>query len=75
MMSLQKKFDDDSIASLNQIPDLIANAEPFVANQMRHYTLRLMGSSVTPIVEMSSSELDKFETDLIDVFKFKQWLS
>lgn len=73
-MSLQKKLNDDSIAYLNQIPDLIAGAEPFEANQMRQYTLRLMNNSVTPIVEMSSSELDKFETDLVDTFKFKQWL-
>lgn len=73
-MSIQAALNADSMKSIPKIKEIIAKAEPFEANQMEHRALQEMMNSLKPIVDMDGEELEKFQSDLIDVFKFKHWI-
>ena len=73
-MSLQAALNADSMDSIPRIKEIIANADTFEANQMEQKALREMMNSPVAIVNMSSEELDKFQTDLIEVFAYHDWI-
>lgn len=73
-MSIQAALNADSMNSVPKIKEVIANADSFEANQMEQKTLRAMMDSPKPVVDMSSEELEQFQTELLDVFKHYEWI-
>lgn len=73
-MSIQAALNADSMNSVPKIKEVIANAESFEANQMEQKALSAMMNSTKPIVDMNNEELERFQTDLIDVFKHYGWI-
>lgn len=69
-MSLQSQFDLEAINMLPIVKAEILKANKFESNQMMNYALRDICNSSTPISEMSEQEIEKFQLDLIEVFKF-----
>lgn len=73
-MSLQNSLNNDSLSKLTLVSDVISKAEKFEANQMREAATRAMLNSRTAINDMNEEELAKFENNLIDSFRFKEWI-
>ena len=73
-MSLQAALNAHSMNSIPKIKEIIANADSFEANQMEQRALREMNNSPVAIVNMSSEELEQFQTDLIEVFSYYDWI-
>ena len=73
-MSIQAALNADSMNGVPKIKEVIANADSFEANQMEQRTLRAMMDSSKPVVDMSSEELEQFQTELLDVFKHYDWI-
>lgn len=73
-MSLQNSLNSDSLSKLTSVSEVISKAEKFEANQMREAVIRAMLNSNTAVDDMNEEELTKFESDLIDSFRFKEWI-
>ncbi len=73
-MSLQGQLNQAAIDCLPKIKEVIANAGDFEANQMEFMALRAMMNAHTPVSDMSAEQLDQFQNDMLDVFKYKNWL-
>lgn len=73
-MSIQAIFDEAAISSLKSVNNLIESCDAFEANQMRCYALRHLFNLSKPLSEMGDEEIDKVESDLIEIFHFKGWV-
>lgn len=73
-MTIQSQLDNESLKKLTQVSEVINNAEAFERNQMINAALRAMMNSTTAIDDMNDDQLKKFEADLIESFKFKEWI-
>ena len=69
-MSLQSQLNNDAITMLPLIKSAVKNAEAFESNQMINLTLKECLNSCTPLSDMSENQLEKFQTDLLDTFKY-----
>lgn len=59
---------------LSKITFLIERAEKFEANQMTCRAIQECGNSKIAIDEMTDIQLEEFENELIDTFKFFNWI-
>lgn len=74
-MSVQAALNADSMNSIPKVKEVISKADNFEANQMEQKAFTEMMNSPVAIVDMNSQQLEQFQDDLIEVFKFKNWLS
>lgn len=70
-MIIQSQLSQESLNKLNQVSALIKDAGKHEATQMKFLAERAMLNSNKAIDDMNSQELIKFESDLIESFKFK----
>jgi len=78
-MTIQAQLDQRAIDMLPRVNAAIKEAKPFEANQMRCSTIRNCCNASQnyrcAIAFMTKEELEEFENDLIDSFKFKNWIN
>ena len=74
-MSVQAALNADSMNSIPKVKQVISKAENFEANQMEQKALNKMMNSHVAIVDMNCQQLEQFQDDLIEIFKFNNWLS
>lgn len=73
-MSIQAAFNADAMSLIPKIKEVISFANNFEANQMEHKALTEMMDSPIPIAHMNSKQLEQFQTDLLDQFKYYDWI-
>ena len=73
-MSIQSQLNNEAINCLPKIKTLIENAASFEANQMSNYANNEMMNSYKSVNSMTSEELDSFQCEIIETFKFKDWI-
>lgn len=73
-MGLQAIIDQDVFNFFPKINSCIDKAESFEANQMQQKTLQRVLNMCTPLDQLTTSQVESLESDLIEVFKFNEWL-
>lgn len=73
-MSLQSQLDQEAIDMLPKIKSEIAKAAFEEANAMRLKTLQYCMNSSKAIIDMNSKELEEFQDDLLEIFKYREWI-
>lgn len=73
-MSVQEYFNRRAICLLDRVNAEIEKAEDFEANQMTNYAIRKINDAYKPIRIMTKTELKDFENDIIEDFKYKNWI-
>ena len=73
-MSLQAILDQECIDYLPKIKDILVDSDLFSSNQIMQLTLREAMNSRIAIINMNKDQLDKFQDNLINVFKINGWL-
>jgi hypothetical protein len=71
---IQSIINQATIDMLPMIKKLIFSAGDFEKNQMINVVLRESMNSATSLDEMSSDQLNMFQSRLISAFKFNGWL-
>ena len=74
-MSIQAQFDEEAIAHLALVKSVIDNAEKFEANQMRFATLQKLSNCKPSVSEMTPSQVNDLEDELINKFTHNGWVS
>lgn len=74
-MSIQKTLDNMCIDALPKIKKIISKSGSFEANQMYCKTLHRASSSRIAIDSMTDSQKEEFQSDLIQEFKYKEWMN
>tara|TARA_R110002074_G_scaffold170452_4_gene332765 strand:- start:347 stop:577 length:231 start_codon:yes stop_codon:yes gene_type:complete len=75
MMSIQGQFNEDAIAQLALVKAFIDKAEEFEANQMRVSTLQKLSNCKPSVSEMTPSQVNDLEDELINKFTHNGWVS
>lgn len=73
-MNLQSILNNEALNQLQSVKKIIENSESFEANQMKNYAIRKCLDSLTPICNMTDSELKEFEHDIIRAFEYHGWV-
>ena len=77
--NIQARFNNEAIDMLPRVKKEILKATQFEANQMKCLTLAKCCNASQhyrcAIAFMTKEELKEFEQDLLDVFKFKNWIN
>jgi len=73
-MTIQSSLNAETINFFSAIKFEIKSAERFEANQMNYATLQACNNAHKAINTMTKTELEIFESDLIETFKFKNWI-
>lgn len=73
-MSIQSKLDQQAFNLLPLIKEEISKAAEFEAHQMIHKTLYQVLNNSQALEDMSDSDLEEFQADLLEIFKFKGWI-
>ena len=74
-MSLQAILNNQAIEALKIVAPVLQKIENFHEwNQAYCYTLRALCDSRTCINDMAAQELSDFQNDLLETFKYKNWI-
>ena len=73
-MSIQGQFNEDAIAQLALVKAFIDKAEEFEANQMRVSTLQKLSNCKPSVSEMTPSQVNDLEDELINKFTHNGWV-
>ena len=73
-MSIQAELNAEALSYLPEILNAIRNAEAFEANQMQNITLQRLLSSDVAVDHMDATDLAFFQADLLDYFKYQEWM-
>lgn len=73
-MSIQGYFDNEALSMLPKILVKINNAEKFESNEMVCRTLREINNSEIALINMNIEQINEFQDDLINIFKFYNWI-
>jgi hypothetical protein len=74
-MSIQSELDQQAINLLSKVSQAIADANKFESNQMRCYALRAINNTRSCLADKTESEINTFDTNLIKLFKEKNWIN
>jgi hypothetical protein len=74
-MTIQTLLNTTAISFFPRIKSVIESAEGFEANQINYATVQACNNAYKAIDSMTKEELEKFESDLIESFKFKNWIN
>jgi len=74
MTNLQHKLNNDSIDMLPKIREIISKADNFEANQIRCYSLNAMLNNNRSVNNMSDKQKEEYSSELLNVFKHKEWV-
>lgn len=73
-MSLQSLLTKQAFEMLPKVLNAIEAANDFESNQMACYAERKINDSKIALVEMTNEQIDEFQNELLETFKFKEWL-
>lgn len=73
-MTIQSQLDQIAINILPKIKSAIEAAEKFEANQMINRVLRECMNSSKAIDSMNESELNSFQDEVLETFKYNEWM-
>lgn len=74
-MILQSQLNQNTINFTKKIKALINMSADFEANQMSCYTRQVLFNVSSSINEMTTLQGKRFENDLIETFKNKNWIN
>ena len=73
-MSLQADLNDEALKHLPEVLKVIHKAEAFEANQMHNAAIQHMLNSDVAVAHMDASDLTLFQEELLEYFKYQEWL-
>ena len=73
-MTIQNILNDESFTYIPNVLNLIKGQQKFEKNQMIEHCLKKMLSSTISVAKMTHDQIKKFENDLIETFKFYEWI-
>lgn len=73
-MPIQSILNEDAMSYVPRIRKLIEEAERFEANQMKEKALQMMSTISPCLQDMNILQIAEFETNLIETFKYKNWI-
>lgn len=77
-MGIQGQLDQEAIDMLPKVKAEIEKASAFEANQMKYSTIQACCNASQryrcAIAFMTTEEIEEFQSDLIDKFRFKEWI-
>lgn len=74
-ISIQSMLDQQTLDLLPKITNLIKSSAKFQKNQIIFKTLRECSNVHPCLIEMTQSQKDKFENNLIEIFKNNEWIN
>ncbi|HLX55278.1 MAG TPA: hypothetical protein VKR58_15145 [Aquella sp.] len=72
-MTIQSQFNEEAINMLPLVKEEIAKAGKFESCQMTNKTLYAAINNHQALCDMSESDLQEFQNDLLEIFKFNGW--
>jgi len=73
-MGLQAILTKQAFEMLPRVLIEIESANDFESNQMTCYAERKLNNSRVALVDMTEQQINEFENDLIETFKFNNWI-
>ena len=73
-MGIQAEFNQQAIDMLPNVSKAIENAEAFESNQMHCYALQAINNTHPCLADKTGNQINTFDTNLIELFKEKNWI-
>lgn len=73
-MGIQASLNQSAIDMLPKVKAAINSANAFESDQMYHSALRSCMNSSICLDDMTASQIEKFDSDLINGFKHHRWI-
>lgn len=74
-MTIQVQLDAIALNYFPRIQKIISESEKFEANQIKCKTTQLICDANKSIDSMTCQELQIFENEMIEIFRFKNWIN
>ncbi len=74
-MSIQQQLNNMAISMCKKLQATISqSSDEFCINQMRCSALKEINNTYMPIENMTQEQLDKFQDEVIEKFKYNNWI-
>lgn len=71
---MQSQLNNQALSYVPKIKQILKTCDQFSHDQIINYTLREMNNRPVCLTDSSFEEIDKFQDELIEIFKINDWI-